>query len=59
MAEPAPPPLARELFAREDETADALFYREPRFALHIDEATIAALTQLYREELRPAAGCST
>jgi SAM-dependent methyltransferase len=56
MADPsrAGPPLARELFAREDESADALFYREPRFALHIDEATIAALTQLYREELQPA-----
>lgn len=54
MTEP-PPALARELFVREDETADALFYREPRFALHIDEATIAALTQLYREELQP--GC--
>ena len=47
------PPLARELFAREDETADADFYAEPRFALHVDEATIAALTELYREELRP------
>lgn len=54
MTEP-PTLLARELFVREDETADALFYREPRFALHIDEATIAALTQLYREELQP--GC--
>ena len=55
MADPfrAGPPLARELFAREDETADGLFYREPRFALHIDDATIAALTQLYREELPP------
>jgi len=55
MAESDPPPLARELFAREDESSDALFYREPRFALHVDEPTLAALTQLYREELRP--GC--
>src|SRR5258705_3998034 len=55
MAESDPPPLARELFAREDETPDALFYREARFALHVDLATVAALTQLYREELRP--GC--
>ncbi|MFI5315155.1 MAG: class I SAM-dependent methyltransferase [Myxococcota bacterium] len=47
--------FAPELFARDDESADALFYREPRFALHVDEATIAALTQLYREELPP--GC--
>ena len=48
-------PFPAELFAREDESADALFYREPRFALHIDDATVAALTQLYREEL--PAGC--
>src|SRR5262245_9145278 len=55
MAEFEAPPLPRELFAREDESGDDLFYREPRFALHVDEATVAALTQLYREELRP--GC--
>jgi len=57
MAEPprAPPPLARELFAREDESDDAVFYAQPRFALHVDLATVAALTQLYRDELRP--GC--
>ena len=42
-----------EVFARADESPDALFYGEPRFALHIDDATIAALTQLYREELPP------
>jgi SAM-dependent methyltransferase len=57
MAERAKPEslFAPELFAREDESADALFYREPRFALHVDEPTVAALTQLYREEL--PAGC--
>lgn len=57
MAERAKPEsrFPPELFAREDETADALFYREPRFALHVDDATIAALTQLYREEL--PSGC--
>jgi len=56
MAEPTrTPPLARELFAREDESPDALFYAQPRFALHVDDATVAALTQLYREELQP--GC--
>lgn len=57
MADPPRPaaPLARELFAREDESPDALFYAAPRFALHVDEATVAALTQLYREELPP--GC--
>jgi SAM-dependent methyltransferase len=44
-----------ELFARVDESPDAHFYAEPRFALHVDDASIAALTQLYREELPP--GC--
>lgn len=43
--------FSAELFARVDESPDALFYGEPRFALHIDDATIAALTELYREEL--------
>jgi SAM-dependent methyltransferase len=40
---------------RVDESPDPLFYREPRFVAHIDDATIAALTQLYRERL--PAGC--
>ncbi len=42
-----------ELFARVDESPDAQFYELPRFALHVDDATIAALTALYREELPP------
>ena len=46
--EALPPDLPRELFARQDETADALFYREPRLVTHIDDATIAALTDYYR-----------
>ncbi|MBI1818464.1 MAG: class I SAM-dependent methyltransferase [Deltaproteobacteria bacterium] len=32
-----------------DESPDGEFYREPRFVTHIDDATIAALTQVYRE----------
>jgi SAM-dependent methyltransferase len=48
------PTFPPELFARVDESADSLFYGEPRFALHIDDATIAALTELYREELPPS-----
>jgi len=48
MAELALPP---HLFARVDESPDAEFYAAPRFVLHIDEATVAALTALYREEL--------
>jgi SAM-dependent methyltransferase len=47
--------LPAELFARVDESPDALFYREPRFALHVDDATIAALRELYREQLAPGA----
>jgi len=44
-----------EFFRRIDESSDADFYVEPRLVTHIDDATIAALTQLYREML-PAGG---
>jgi SAM-dependent methyltransferase len=47
----ARPELQPELFRRIDESADADFYREPRFVTHIDDATIDALTQVYRELL--------
>ncbi len=40
-------------FDREDETDDARFYSNPRFVVHIDAATILALTQAYREFLPP------
>jgi SAM-dependent methyltransferase len=40
-------------FDRIDESADALFYAQPRFVVHIDDATIAALTAWYGEVLRP------
>lgn len=40
-----------DLFRRIDESDDAEFYAWPRLVTHIDEATIAALTQLYRELL--------
>ncbi len=40
-----------ELFQRQDESSDDLFYAFPRMVTHIDDATIQALTQLYREEL--------
>jgi SAM-dependent methyltransferase len=49
--EPFPPGF----FARVDETDDALFYALPRFVVHIDDATIAALTAYYREALAPGA----
>jgi len=38
-------------FERADESTDALFYTEPRFVTHIDDATILALTDYYREFL--------
>jgi SAM-dependent methyltransferase len=44
-----------DFFRRLDEADDADFYREPRLVTHIDDATIAALTQLYREVLAPGA----
>ena len=47
--------LPEDAFRRADETPDELFYREPRFVTHIDDAAIAAVTQLYREYL-PAGG---
>jgi len=43
------------LFERLDESDDAAFYAAPRFVVHIDEATIAALTQWYGEVLAPGA----
>jgi SAM-dependent methyltransferase len=49
--EPFPPGF----FSRIDESDDALFYSLPRFVVHIDEATIAALTDYYREVLPPRA----
>jgi len=38
-------------FQRFDESADGLFYRQPRLVTHIDDAAVAAVTQLYRELL--------
>jgi SAM-dependent methyltransferase len=46
---PAISSLPPDLFRRLDESADEDFYREPRLVTHIDDATIAALTQVYRE----------
>ena len=48
--------LSPEGFRRYDESADTLFYNQPRFVKHIDDAAVAAVTQLYRE-LFPADGC--
>jgi SAM-dependent methyltransferase len=45
------PLIPPHLLARLDESPDPLFYREPRFVTHIDDATIEALTSFYRERL--------
>lgn len=43
-----------KFFSREDETPDELFYQAPRFATHIDDATIFEITKYYREVLSPS-----
>jgi SAM-dependent methyltransferase len=45
--------LPPELFRRMDESPDSEFYVVPRLVTHIDDATIAALTDVYRERLPP------
>src|SRR5713101_5413338 len=50
MSHPRIPP---EFFRRLDDSNDADFYTAPRLVTHIDAATIAALTQFYREALPP------
>ena len=54
----APPPLAVPVLSPEqrrklDESSDALFYAQPRFVQHLDEAFRQRLTALYRERLIP------
>jgi SAM-dependent methyltransferase len=43
--------LPSALFDRADNADDRLFYLEPRFVAHIDEATIEALSSFYGERL--------
>jgi SAM-dependent methyltransferase len=47
--------LPESYFERIDPTSDALFYSMPRLVTHIDDTTIDALTDFYREGL-PAGG---
>jgi SAM-dependent methyltransferase len=42
-----------DAFRRYDETPDPLFYLQARFVTHIDDAAVAAVTQLYREFFTP------
>jgi SAM-dependent methyltransferase len=46
-------PLPGDAFRRQDEGPDEAFYREPRFVTHLDEAAIAAVTDLYRRFFPP------
>jgi len=46
---PSAPAFPPGFFRRADESADPQFYREPRLVTHLDDATIAALTEAYRE----------
>ena len=47
--------LPAEAFTRPDDSPDERFYNFPRLITHIDDAAIAAVTQLYREFF-PAGG---
>ncbi len=47
--------LPPEAFRKADPRPDPEFYREPRLVTHIDDAAVAAVTDLYRHEV-PAAG---
>ncbi|RJQ10349.1 MAG: class I SAM-dependent methyltransferase [Dehalococcoidia bacterium] len=47
-------PFPPHFFQREDASADRFFYESPRLVTHIDDATIEALTGLYRETLPPS-----
>ncbi|MGI4762866.1 MAG: methyltransferase domain-containing protein [Janthinobacterium lividum] len=47
--------LPPQAFARRDEAPDGEFYRFERLVTHIDDAAVAAVTQLYRQHL-PAGG---
>ena len=46
-------PFPASAFQRQDETPDAEFYHHPRFVNHLDNAAIAAVTQLYRDYFDP------
>jgi len=49
----ASPSFPPDFFRRFDERPDEHFYAQPRLVTHIDDATIAALTQVYRELIPP------
>lgn len=40
-----------EAFRKADVSSDSEFYRSPRFVTHIDDGAVAAVTELYRQEI--------
>lgn len=52
-AEESPNQYPPELFRRQDETDDSLFYAEPRLVVHIDYPAIGAISAYLGEELPP------
>jgi len=48
-------PFSPEAFQRFDESSDTIFYQDPRFVTHIDDAAIKSLTKWYAQEF-PASG---
>ncbi len=47
------PQFPAQFFRREDMSSDRFFYEVSRLVTHIDDATIQALTDLYRESVPP------
>jgi SAM-dependent methyltransferase len=50
---PGDHPFTPDLFARADESDDALFYATPRKVVHLDEPAIAAVGEFFAENLPP------
>ncbi len=43
--------LNEDAYDRIDESSDNIFYKIPRFVMHLDVATITAVTELYRKNI--------
>ena len=43
--------LNEDAYSRIDESPDNIFYKIPRFVMHLDVATISAVTELYRKNI--------
>lgn len=51
MTQPSDHPFTPDLFERDDETDDALFYAVPRKAVHLDDGAIAAVRRFFADTL--------